>query len=85
MFGDVPRPVFDMEHVNFPGILGKHTYIYICCFILNKVIRNKFEKICQFFSPLRKMSNVMALYFMQMKLKIFWPSRVSVNLPPFSP
>lgn len=54
MFGDVPRPVFDMEHVNFPGILGKHTYIYICCFILNKVIRNKFEKICQFISPLRK-------------------------------
>lgn len=49
VFGDVFRFVFDMEYVNFLGILGKYIYIYICCFILNKVIRNKFEKICQFF------------------------------------
>lgn len=54
VFGDVFRFVFDMEYVNFLGILGKYIYIYICCFILNKVIRNKFEKICQFFFSLRK-------------------------------
>lgn len=54
VFGDVFRFVFDMEYVNFLGILGKYIYIYICCFILNKVIRNKFEKICQFFFLLYK-------------------------------
>lgn len=61
-----------------------HTYIYVVLFWI-KLLEISLRKYVSFFLRCVKMSNVMALYFVQMKLKIFWPSRVSVNLPPFSP